>query len=73
MVRFIKRHLGMLKICKLIATGTTGQVINEKTQLKVQRMASGTVGGDQMIGAEFAQDRLDCVIFLRYPFNFTSS
>src|SRR6056297_2626993 len=67
MVRFIKRHLGMLKICKLIATGTTGQVVNEKTQLKVKRMASGPLGGDQMIGAEVAQDRLDCVIFLRDP------
>ena len=67
MVQFAKRHYGLLKECKLIATGTTGKVINEETQLKVDRMASGPLGGDQMIGAQIAQDKLDCVIFLRDP------
>ncbi len=67
MVDFVKNHLELLEDCNLIATGTTGKIINEKTNLKVKRMASGPLGGDQMIGAEIAQDKLDCVIFLRDP------
>ena len=67
MVDFVKNHLELLEDCNLIATGTTGKIINEKTNLKVKRMASGPLGGDQMIGAEVAQDKLDCIIFLRDP------
>ncbi|MFO7815521.1 MAG: methylglyoxal synthase [Halanaerobiales bacterium] len=67
MVRFVNRHYELLKECELIATGTTGKIVNQKTKLKVERMASGPLGGDQMIGAEVAQDNLDCVIFLRDP------
>jgi methylglyoxal synthase len=67
MVRFVKRHLELLESCELIATGTTGKIINEETKLEVDLMASGPMGGDQMIGAQIAQDNLDCVIFLRDP------
>jgi methylglyoxal synthase len=67
MVDFVKNHLELLKGCNLIATGTTGKIINEKTNLEVKRMASGPLGGDQMIGAEVDQDKLDCIIFLRDP------
>ncbi len=67
MVRFVKRHLELLENCELIATGTTGKIVNEETKLEVDRMASGPMGGDQMIGAQIAQDNLDCVIFLRDP------
>lgn len=67
MVRFVNRHYDLLKECELVATGTTGKIVNEETKLKVDRMASGPLGGDQMIGAKIAQDKLDCVIFLRDP------
>jgi methylglyoxal synthase len=67
MVDFVKNHLELLKDCNLIATGTTGKIINEKTKLKVNRMASGPLGGDQMIGAEVVKGNLDCIIFLRDP------
>lgn len=67
MVRFVKNHINLLKNCKNIATGTTGKIINESTELEVKRMASGPLGGDQMIGAKVAQKKVDCVIFLRDP------
>ncbi len=46
MVNFANRHYELLKECKLIATGTTGKIINKETKLKVERMASGPLGGD---------------------------
>ena len=51
----------------LYATGTTGTLIMGETALKINRMKSGPLGGDQQIGAMIADDKLDMVIFLRDP------
>lgn len=67
LIEFVQRHEGRLGECALIGTGTTGQRINEETALTVERMASGPLGGDMMIGAEIAKEAVDGVIFLRDP------
>lgn len=67
MINFARRHKKILSKMRLIATGTTGKRIREATGLEVERMASGPLGGDQMIGAEIAKGRLNGVIFLRDP------
>ena len=67
MITFAKKHREVLGKMRLIATGTTGQRLIDETGLDIERMASGPIGGDQMIGAEIAKDRLDGVIFLRDP------
>jgi len=67
MIRFAQKYREVLAKMRLIATGTTGQRLIDETGLDVERMASGPIGGDQMIGAEIAKDRLDGVIFLRDP------
>ena len=51
----------------LIATGTTGTMIMGETGLKITRMKSGPLGGDQQIGAMLAGGELDLIIFLRDP------
>ena len=66
-IEFAKKHKDVLSKMRLIATGTTGQRLIDETGLDIERMASGPIGGDQMIGAEIAKDRLDGVIFLRDP------
>jgi dephospho-CoA kinase len=67
MIKFALKHKNVLAKMRLIATGTTGQRLIDETGLEVERMASGPIGGDQMIGAEIAKDRLNGVIFLRDP------
>ena len=52
---------------ELIATGTTGTMIMGETGLKITRMKSGPLGGDQQIGAMLAGGELDLIIFLRDP------
>ena len=66
-IKFAKKHRDLLRQCDLIATGTTGKEIKEKVGLSIERMESGPLGGDQMIGAEVAKERVDGVIFLRDP------
>ncbi|MGL4948970.1 MAG: methylglyoxal synthase [Anaeroplasmataceae bacterium] len=57
---FLSKHI-------LYATGTTGTLIMGETGLKITRMKSGPLGGDQQIGAMVAEKKLDLIIFLRDP------
>ena len=52
---------------EIYATGTTGTLIMGETQLVINRMKSGPLGGDQQIGSMIAMNELDLVIFLRDP------
>lgn len=67
MVEFVRRHREVLAHCQLLATGTTGRLVQEVTGLPVRRMLSGPLGGDQQIGAQVADGLVDAVIFLRDP------
>lgn len=67
MVAFAMNHKKLLARFPLIATGTTGHLLQEKAGLKVDRMLSGPKGGDQQIGAKVAQDEVLAIIFLRDP------
>ena len=51
----------------LFATGTTGTMVMGETGLKIARMKSGPLGGDQQIGSMVAEKKLDMIIFLRDP------
>ena len=52
---------------ELFATGTTGTMVMGETGLKITRMKSGPLGGDQQIGSMIAEGNMDMVIFLRDP------
>ena len=67
LIEFVRQHKDILEKCELIATGTTGQMINWSTGLKVERCLSGPLGGDQQIGAMVAEGKIDMIIFLRDP------
>ncbi len=62
-----KKYREELSKCRLIATGTTGKRLIDETGLEVERVNSGPLGGDQMIGSEIAKELIDAVIFLRDP------
>lgn len=64
---FARDHAHVLKRFRLIATGTTGSVLQEKAGLKIERLRSGPQGGDLQVGARIAQDEVLAVIFFRDP------
>ena len=51
----------------LYATGTTGRLIEEVTNLSVHKMLAGHLGGEQQICAQIEHNQIDLVIFLRDP------
>lgn len=67
LISFAKDHRELLERFELVATGTTGKLLREKTGLDVTPLLSGPLGGDQQIGARVAEGRVLAVIFFRDP------
>ncbi|RGS72668.1 methylglyoxal synthase [Mitsuokella sp. AF21-1AC] len=67
MLEFVGHHKELLSKFHLIATRTTGTLINDTFDLHVETMLSGPMGGDQQIGARVAVGDVDYVVFLRDP------
>ena len=66
LVDFVSADLAWFDNRSLVATGTTGGRI-ESLGLKVERLASGPLGGDAQIAARITDGLLDAVIFFRDP------
>lgn len=64
---FVKRHREALRRLPLVATQTTGGILERAAGLSVRKALSGPLGGDLQIGAMIAEGRVQAVIFLRDP------
>ena len=52
MQNFCIAYMGILSKNELYATGTTGRLIEEVTNLTVHKYLAGHLGGEQQIGAQ---------------------
>lgn len=69
LLNWVKTHQAIMQQCTLVATGTTGTMLAERTGLPITRYQSGPLGGDQQIGALTAEGRLDALFFFWDPLN----
>lgn len=67
MIAFVMDHKRRLSEFELVATGTTGALIQEKTGLEVKQMLSGPLGGDAQIAALVATGQVQLIIFVLDP------
>ena len=67
MQNFCIAYRGILSKHELYATGTTGLLIEEVTNLLIHKFLPGETGGARQLASQIEQGNLDMVIFLRDP------
>lgn len=68
LVAWCSKHRETLLKHKLYATGTTGTVIAKATELPINKLISGPLGGDQQVGSLITEGKVDFLIFFWDPF-----
>ena len=67
MQNFCIAYRGILTRHDLYATGTTGSLIQEVTNLKIHKFLPGETGGVRQLASQIEQGNLVMIIFLRDP------
>jgi methylglyoxal synthase len=67
LIEWVEHNKTVLAKHELVATGTTGKLIEEKIDRPVKKLLSGPLGGDQQIGAMIAEGKIDVLIFFWDP------
>ncbi|MGN0398935.1 MAG: methylglyoxal synthase [Blautia sp.] len=67
MQNFCIAYRNILSKNTLYATGTTGRLIEEVTNLTVHKFLAGHLGGELQMGTLIEQNQMDLIIYLREP------
>ncbi len=67
LLEWARFNRGTLTAHNLVATGTTGGLLERELGLTIQKVKSGPLGGDQQIGAKITEGEVDAVIFFWDP------
>ncbi len=74
LIEWVKFNKKTLEQYSLVCTGTTGRLVrealerdSERQELRITRLKSGPLGGDQQLGAMIAEGRIDMIVFFWDP------
>ena len=67
LVEWAKFNRVLLAHHRVYATGTTGTILEQELGIKINKLQSGPLGGDQQIGAKIADGDIDFLIFFWDP------
>ncbi len=67
LLEWARYNLVLLAHHVIYATGTTGEILEQELGLKIIKLQSGPLGGDQEIGARIAEGAIDFLIFFWDP------
>lgn len=67
LVEWTKFNRGTLARHTIFATGTTGLLLEQELGVRITKLQSGPLGGDQQIGARIVDGEIDFLIFFWDP------
>ena len=67
LLEWARWNRALLATHDVLATGTTGRILESELGVKVTRLQSGPLGGDQQIGAMIAERQIDFLVFFWDP------
>ena len=67
MVQFCIAYCGILSHHSIMATGTTGKMVEQATGLNINKFLSGSQGGEQQILSRISYDEIDLLLLFRDP------
>ncbi|MCE1253602.1 MAG: methylglyoxal synthase [Anaerolineae bacterium] len=67
LIEWAKYNRDLLAHHIVYATGTTGALLEKELNIKIHRLQSGPLGGDQQIGAKIVDGEIDFMIFFWDP------
>jgi methylglyoxal synthase len=67
LIEWAKYNRNTLAHHQLLATGTTGTLLEQELEIPVTKLKSGPLGGDQQIGARISDGEVDFLIFFWDP------
>jgi methylglyoxal synthase len=67
MLEWARYNAVLLARHRIIATGTTGALLERELGLTVTRLRSGPLGGDQQLGAKISEGEIDMLLFFWDP------
>ena len=65
MTQFCIAYCGILSKHSICATSTTGSYISDATGLKIEKLLSGELGGEQQIASRISFDEIDILFYFR--------
>ncbi len=67
LIEWVKYNKILLSHHIIYATGTTGLILEKELNIKIKKLQSGPLGGDQQIGAKVVDNEIDFLIFFWDP------
>lgn len=67
LLEWARFNKGSLVKHELIATASTGNILERELGLTINKLKSGPLGGDQQVGAKIADSEIDFLIFFWDP------
>ena len=67
LIEWVKYNGPLLTRHDLVATGTTGNLLEEELGVEIRKLQSGPLGGDQQLGALIASGEIDFLVFFWDP------
>jgi methylglyoxal synthase len=67
LIEWVKYNRQLLTRHDLVATGTTGTLLEDELGVGIRKLQSGPLGGDQQLGALIADGEIDFLVFFWDP------